>query len=134
MSKPIEPYGAEMTILLENNASAMAADTLAPGSTRSSAATVILPIEVKQVPVFHKEEGIAEGFDCVVHPGVQNKSWVSEIDLSQPRHETAFWWRHKGPVMSQLTDPTKWPNYPLELIRIYVHKHTQQRIPDTKMS
>ena len=42
MSKPIEPYGAEMTILLENNTSAMAADALAPGSAKSSAATVLL--------------------------------------------------------------------------------------------
>ena len=59
---------------------------------------------------------------------------VSEIDLSQPRHETAFSWRHNGPVTSQTTDRIKWPNYPVELIGIYVHKHTQQRIPDTKMS
>ena len=47
---------------------------------------------------------------CLVHPGVRDKRWVSEIDLSQPRHETAFWWRHNGPVMSQITDPIKWPN------------------------
>ena len=31
---------------------------------------------------------------CFVHPGVRDKRRVSEIDLSQPRHETAFWWRH----------------------------------------
>ena len=71
---------------------------------------------------------------CLVHPGVRDKRRVSEIDLSQPRHETAFWWRHNGPVTSQLTDPIKWPNYPLQLIGIYVYKHTHQRIPDTKMS
>ena len=58
---------------------------------------------------------------CLVHPGVRDKRWVSEIDLSQPRHETAFWWRHNGPVTSQLTDPIEWPNYPLELIGIYEH-------------
>ena len=67
---------------------------------------------------------------CLVNPGVRDKRRVSEIDLSQPRHETAFWWRHNGPVTSQLTDPIKWRNYPLELIGIYV-QHTWQRIPDT---
>ena len=62
---------------------------------------------------------------CLVHPGVRDKRLVSEIDLSQPRHETAFWWRHNGPVTSQFIDPIKWPNYPLQLIGIYVHKtHT----------
>ena len=49
---------------------------------------------------------------------------MSQIDLSQPRHETAFWWRRNGLVRSQLTDPIKWPNYPLELIKIYVHINT----------
>ena len=29
-----------------------------------------------------------------------------------------------GPVTSQLTGPIKWPNYPLEFIRIYVHMNT----------
>ena len=52
---------------------------------------------------------------CLVHPGVRDKRRVSEIDLSQPRHETAFWCRHNGPVTSQLTDTIKWPNHPLEL-------------------
>ena len=33
---------------------------------------------------------------CLVHPGVRDKRRVSETDLSQPRHETAFWWRHNG--------------------------------------
>ena len=55
---------------------------------------------------------------CLVHPGVRDKRRVSEIYLSQPRHETAFRWRHNGSVTSQLTDPIKWPNYPLELIGI----------------
>ena len=64
---------------------------------------------------------------CLVHPSVRDKRRVSEIDLSQPRHETAFWWRHNGPVTSQLTDPFKWPNYPLELIGIYVHINTQSK-------
>ena len=58
---------------------------------------------------------------CLVHPGVRDKWRVSEIDLSQPRNETAFWWRHNGPVTSQSTDPIKWPNHPLELIEIYVY-------------
>ena len=64
---------------------------------------------------------------CLVHQGVRDKRRVSEIDLSQPRHETAFWWSHNGPVTSQLTDPIKWPNYPLELIRIYVHINTHNK-------
>ena len=62
---------------------------------------------------------------CLIHPGVRDKRQVSEIDLSQPRHETAFWWHNNGPVTSQLSDPIKWPNYPLQLIGIYVPKtHT----------
>ena len=64
---------------------------------------------------------------CLVQLGVRDKRRVSEIDLSQPRHETAFWWRHNGPVMSQLTDPIKWRNYPLELIWIYVHINTHNK-------
>ena len=64
---------------------------------------------------------------CLVHPGVRDKRRVSEIDLSQPRHETAFWWRHNRPVTSQLTDPITLPNYPLELIGIYVHINTQNK-------
>ena len=35
-----------------------------------------------------------------------------------------FWWRHNGLVTSQSTDPTKWPNYPLKLITIYVQINT----------
>ena len=52
---------------------------------------------------------------------------VSEIDLSQPRHETAFCWRHNRPMTSQLTDPITLPNYPLELIGIYVHINAQNK-------
>ena len=52
---------------------------------------------------------------------------VSEIDLSQPRHETAFCWRHNRPMTSQLTDPITVPNYPLELIGIYVHINAQNK-------
>ena len=59
------------------------------------------------------------GVACLVHPGVREKRRVSEIDLSQPRHETTFWWRHNGPVTSQLTDSIQWPNYPWEIIGIY---------------
>ena len=55
-----------------------------------------------------------QGLFCLVHPGVRDKRRVSEIDLSQPMHETAFRWRHNGPVTSQLTDPIKWPNHPLK--------------------
>ena len=67
---------------------------------------------------------------CLVHPGVRDKRQVSEIDLSQPRHETAFWWRHNGPVTSQLTDPIMWHNYPLRLIGIavYIHPHTKESL------
>ena len=71
---------------------------------------------------------------CLVHPSVRDKSRMTEIDLSQPRHATAFWWRHNWPVTSQLTDRIKWPNHPLDLIGINMHISTQQRIPDTKMS
>ena len=71
-------------------------------------------------------QGVVDSYS-LIHPGVQDKHRMSEIDLSQPRHETAFWWRHSRPVMSQLTDPFKWHNYPLELIRIYVHMNTQNK-------
>ena len=54
-----------------------------------------------------------QGVCTVLYTGAWDKHSVSEIDLFQPRHETAFWWRHKGPVTSQLTDPIMWPNYPL---------------------
>ena len=64
---------------------------------------------------------------CLVHPGVRDRRRVSEIDWSQPRHETAFWWRHNGPVTSKLTDPNKWSNYPLQLIMIYVHIDTHNK-------
>ena len=62
---------------------------------------------------------------CLVHPGVQDKRRVSEIDLSHPRHET--WWRHNGPVTSQLTDPSKWRNNPFQLIGISVHINTHSK-------
>ena len=64
------------------------------------------------------------GPSCLVYPGVRDKRRVSEIDLSQPSHETAFWWRHNGPVTSQLNDQINWRNYPLELIGNYVHINT----------
>ena len=63
----------------------------------------------------------------LVHQGVRDKRRVSEIDLSQPRHETDFWWRHNGVVTSQSTDPNKWPNYQLELIGIYVDINTYNK-------
>ena len=63
----------------------------------------------------------------LVHPGVRDKRRVSEIDLSQTRHETAFWWRHNGPVTSQLTNRIEWPSYPSELIGIYMHINTHNK-------
>ena len=54
------------------------------------------------------------------------KPRVSEIDLSQPRHKTFFGdvtmgqWRHNYA-------PFMWPNYPLEVIGIYVHINTQSK-------
>ena len=69
----------------------------------------------------------ANGHLCLVHPGVRDERRVSEINLSQPRHETGFWWRHNGLVTSQSTDPIKWRNYPLELIGIYVHINTHNK-------
>ena len=60
-------------------------------------------------------------------PGVRDKRRVSEIDLSQPMHETAFWWCYNGSVTSQLTDWIKRPNYPSELITIYEHINTHNR-------
>ena len=47
---------------------------------------------------------IFEVLFCLVRPGVRDKRRVSEIGLSQPRHEKAFWWRHNGSVTSQLTE------------------------------
>ena len=52
---------------------------------------------------------------------------LRSIYPTQPRHEAVFWWRHNGPVTSQLTDRIKWPNYPLELIGIYVHINTHNK-------
>ena len=68
------------------------------------------------------------GPSCLIHPAVRDKRRVSEIDLSQPRHETAFWWRHNGPVTSQLTDPIKWRNYPFQLMFkcAYINTHNKE--------
>ena len=70
------------------------------------------------------------GYECLVHPGVQDKRRVSEIDLSRPEHETTFWWRRNGPVTSQLTNPIKWPNFPSVNRDLCAYKDTQQKIPD----
>ena len=77
---------------------------------------------------FHYEEKMVMRLSCLVHPAVRDKRRVSEIDLSQPRHETAFWWRHNGPVTSQLTDPIKWRNYPFELMFkcAYINTHNKE--------
>ena len=80
------------------------------------------------LPWLHVYQLLSVRMLCLVHPGVRDQRRVSEIDLSQPRHETAFWWRHNGPVTLQLTDRIKWPNYPLELIGIYVHINTHTNI------
>ena len=45
-------------------------------------------------------QGVVDSYN-LIHLGVQDKFQVSEIDGSQTRYETAFWWHHKGPVMSQ---------------------------------
>ena len=37
---------------------------------------------------------VRDGIACLVHPGVRDKRRVSEVGLSQPGHEAAFWWRH----------------------------------------
>ena len=76
----------------------------------------------------HCEDETVVRSSCLVHPAVRDKRQVSEIDLSQPRHETAFWWRHNGPVTSQLTDPIKWRNYPFELMFkcAYINTHNKE--------
>ena len=81
---------------------------------------------VSYTRVFQTSAGCLRSI-CLVHQGVQDKRRVSEIDLSQPRHETAFWWCHNGPMTSQLTDRIKWPNYPLQLIWIYVNINTYNK-------
>ena len=77
--------------------------------------------------IHHK---VRDEMACLVPSGVRGKRRVSEIDLFQPRHETAFWWRHNGPATSKLTDRIKWPNYPLELIGIHVHinRHNKESL------
>ena len=67
------------------------------------------------------------GPSCLVHSGVRDKRLLPEIDLSQPWHETAFWWCHNWPVTSQLTDPIMWPNHPSELIGIYGQINTHNK-------
>ena len=47
-----------------------------------------------QVSIYHNQ-GVVDSYS-LVHPRVQDKCRVSEIDLSQPRHE----WRHNGSVTS----------------------------------
>ena len=82
---------------------------------------------------FHYKDEMVTRLSCLVPPCVRDKRRVSEIDLSQPRHETAFsdvtigQWRHNRSVTSQLTDPIKWRTYPLELIRIYVNINTHNK-------
>ena len=54
------------------------------------------------------------------------KRWVSEINGSQPMHET-FWWRCKELVTSQLTDLINWPMYLQKSIKILEHIDTCDR-------
>ena len=129
----------------------MADDALAPCVARSSAA-IVLTMQESHVVVYHKDDFQLPGpwfnikmpsyqyrkthcgdkmiirSSCLVHPAVRDKRRVSEIDLSQPRHETACWWRHNGPVTSQLTDPIKWRNYPFELMFkcAYINTHNKE--------
>ena len=58
----------------------------------------------RQEETHHPAHRFRRLFIDLLHPGVQDKRRVSEIDLSQPRHETALWWRHNWPMTSQLTD------------------------------
>ena len=62
-----------------------------------------------------RDKTIVRPWDRLAHPAVRDKRRVSEIDSSQPRHGTAFCWRHNGPVTSQLTDQIMWPNHLFEL-------------------
>ena len=64
---------------------------------------------------------------CLVHPCMRDTLRVSEIDLSQPRHETAYWWRHNRPVTSQLTNPIRLPNYTSGFMCIQNKESTTQR-------
>ena len=64
---------------------------------------------------------------------------MSEIDWAQTLNETAFWWRHKGPVTSQFTDLIRWPIYILIAFlflafNLYSWAHMWQIIHHTKMS
>ena len=93
-----------------------------------------LPVEVLVLSLIAHMERLVAWLSCLIHPSVRDKRRVSEIDLSQPRYETAFWWRHNEPVTSQLTDRIKWPNYPVELIGIYVHINTHNKESLTQRS
>ena len=92
----------------------------------SQAITIRTSVNIKIVFQDMEAHMIQKRSSCLIHPGVRDKRRVSEIDLSQPRHETAFWWRHNEAVTSQLTDQIKWPNYPVELIGIHVHINTHK--------
>ena len=65
---------------------------------------------------------------CLVHAGVRDKRRGYDIDLTHPRHETAFWWRHNEPVTSQSTDLFKWLIYPWHLVEIYGHINTCNKV------
>ena len=71
---------------------------------------------------------LSVGLQCLIHMGVRDKCQGSEIDLSQPRHETLLWWHHNGPVTSQSTNIITWPIYPWHLIKIYGHIDTCDKV------
>ena len=82
---------------------------------------------LSQVWDSHVKDNTVMRPSCLIHQGVRDKRRVSEIDLSQPMHDTAFWWRHNGPVTSQLADQIKWSDYPFGLIGIYGHVKTHNK-------
>ena len=62
---------------------------------------------------------------------VRQERPVSGIDWSHTRHETTILWRHKGQVTSQLTDLIKWLIFASNLIEIWVHMNTRNKLSIT---
>ena len=48
-------------------------------------------------------KGILVNLRCLTRAGVRDKHRGSEIDLSKPRHEAAFWRRPNGPLTRYVT-------------------------------
>ena len=55
-------------------------------------------------------QGLMDSYS-LKQPVMWDKHCVCEIDWSHNRHETTFWWCHKGPVTLQLIALIKWPIY-----------------------